>query len=134
MTGEASSSKSVMELARGEAVRLGHEYVGTEHQLLGVLLANDADVARLIESHGITADDIRSALLDAIPAGNPGSVDPGVPLPVTNRAKRVLNFAEAESLATKPAVSYGLRLLQAFFLEDRNLAAMVLRRLGIQSV
>ena len=130
---DAGSSGSAMELARKEAIRLGHEYVGTEHQLLGLLRAGDAEMMQLIESHGVTADKIRAALLETLPAGTPGLLDPDAPLPYTTRARRVLDLSAAESGPAEQR-SECIRLLHAFFTEDRNIAAAVLRQMGFDSV
>jgi ATP-dependent Clp protease ATP-binding subunit ClpC len=125
--------RNLMEFARDEAIRLGHPYVGTEHQLLGLLRARDTAAIELIEAAGSTIEHIRDAVEAAIPRGAALPVSPDVALPYTSRAKRVLAFANAEAPADGSAASPGRRLLRAFFREDQNVAAHVLREAGMDS-
>jgi hypothetical protein len=62
-----------------------------------------------------------------------GRVDPSGPLPYTSRATRALSFAAAGPAALEHGASDGLRLLRTFFLEDRNVAAGVLRKMRMSS-
>ena len=81
----APSESVVMELAQREAFRLGHGYVGTEHQLLALLLVEDVAVLRFIESCGATPTAIRDALLGALPAAASRRLSLDSPLPRTSR-------------------------------------------------
>jgi ATP-dependent Clp protease ATP-binding subunit ClpC len=125
--------RSLMEFARDEAIRLGHPYVGTEHQLLGLLRARDTAAIELIEAAGTTVEHIRDAVEAAIPRGAALPVSPDAALPYTSRAKRVLAFAKTEAPADGSGTSAGRRLLRALFREDQNVAAHVLRAAGVDS-
>jgi ATP-dependent Clp protease ATP-binding subunit ClpC len=127
----AASISLVMELAEEEALSLGHPYLGTEHQLLGLLRAGDAAVTRLIASNGTSAEAIRARLLESLPSDLPRRLDPNAPLPHSARAKKVLKLA---SQSETEGGSGGLRLLRAFFSEGNNVAAAVLQQSGISSV
>jgi ATP-dependent Clp protease ATP-binding subunit ClpA len=56
-------SKHVLELALREALQLGHNYVGTEHLLLGLVRQNDGVAARILSNLGLDADGVRRALI-----------------------------------------------------------------------
>lgn len=62
-------AKKVLELAGEEARELGHNYIGTEHLLLGLLREGEGVAARLLESNNISLDAVRSALMDALGPG-----------------------------------------------------------------
>jgi ATP-dependent Clp protease ATP-binding subunit ClpC len=84
-------------LAQDEARRFEHNYVGTEHILLGLLREQQGIPARVLDSFGITLDKVRDQVAQIIGRGE--SVTPGQ-IPFTPRAKKVLELSmrEAESM------------------------------------
>jgi hypothetical protein len=64
-------AKRVIELAIDEARRLGHNYIGTEHLLLGLVREGEGIAAGVLESLGVTLDPTRAAVLQAIERDNP---------------------------------------------------------------
>jgi hypothetical protein len=80
-----SHAKKALELALREALRLGHDHIGTEHVLLGIVRADDGMAAAILRDQGITANDLRAAVVEEIdalagpegPTGEPGA--PGAP-------------------------------------------------------
>jgi len=130
MERNGTSTASVMWYAGQEAIRLGHPYIGTEHQLFGILRMEDPEVAALLAQAGTTADEVRTRLEESLPAGTPGSVDPDAPLPYTSRAKKVMSFAAAVQEDEK---SEALRVFEALLKEEHNVAAQVLGSLGIRA-
>ncbi len=72
-------SKRVLELALREALNLGHNYIGTEHILLGLVALNDGVAARILVDIGVTPAQIRSEVIRTLSAaGGPGR-PPGAP-------------------------------------------------------
>lgn len=124
---------AVMRFARDEALHLGHPYLGAEHQLLGLLAMEDPEVTGVLAAAGITADDVREALAQVIPAGEVVEFSPNAELPYTSRAKRVLELAVADVGSNEPSGQTCLQLLRAILKEERNIAAHVLRQLGVDS-
>jgi ATP-dependent Clp protease ATP-binding subunit ClpC len=61
-------AKKVLELALREAIALGHNYIGTEHQLLGLVREEDGVAAQVLISLGVTLDGLRSRILDLLSA------------------------------------------------------------------
>ena len=84
-------ARTVMSLAADEARQLNHEYVGTEHILLGLLREGSSDAAGALRRLGVGVDAVRAEIEKLVQRGPipPGAAD----LPLTPRAKRVLQFA-----------------------------------------
>jgi ATP-dependent Clp protease ATP-binding subunit ClpC len=79
--------------AREDARRRHHEYVGTEHLLLGLLAEEDALVVDVLENLGLRPIELQMAVEQMIPDGKPGGRTPTPDLPYTPRARVVLDQA-----------------------------------------
>jgi ATP-dependent Clp protease ATP-binding subunit ClpC len=92
-------SRQVVVLAQDEARALRHNYIGTEHLLLGLLREEEGLAARALEALGVTLEQTRDQVRAIVGAGNPE--EPVVrQIPFTPRAKQTLELAlrEARSL------------------------------------
>jgi ATP-dependent Clp protease ATP-binding subunit ClpA len=69
-------ARQVVTMAQGEARALGHGYVGTEHLLLALIRQGDGVAARVLDSAGVSADAVRSDVLEIVGQG-PSGTDPG---------------------------------------------------------
>src|SRR6266545_1627556 len=76
-------ARQVVVLAQDEARALRHNYIGTEHMLLGLARENDGVAARLLLDLGVDAERIRSEVIGML-SGTPGTV---VPAPATTRVR-----------------------------------------------
>jgi ATP-dependent Clp protease ATP-binding subunit ClpC len=85
----------VVVLAQDEARALRHNYIGTEHLLLGLLRENEGIGARVLESLHVTYDDVRAQVSRIVGSGD--EVTTGQ-IPFTPRAKRVLELSLREAL------------------------------------
>lgn len=94
--------KKVMQIAREESVRLGNDYVGTEHLLLGLIKEGDGVAVAVLRSMGVDLDQLTSNIEKAITSTG-GMMTIGQMLPFTPRAKKVLEIAanEARSMSHK---------------------------------
>ena len=90
-------ARQVVVLAHDEARALKHGYIGTEHILLGLLREKDGLAARVLESLGVTVDDMRAQIERIVGRGHEARLGQ---IPFTPRAKKVLELAlrEATSL------------------------------------
>jgi ATP-dependent Clp protease ATP-binding subunit ClpC len=77
-------AKKVLELSLREALSLGHNYIGTEHVLLGVVRENQGVASRILLDLGADAEKIHSLVIQML-GGRPGEVRP-VPVPARRRA------------------------------------------------
>src|SRR5437762_4607088 len=91
-TGQA---RRVVLLAHREAHRFGHDYVGTEHVLLGVLQEGSGRVAALLQAFAVSVETVRLEMERSVRQGP--EVPVGAKLPLTPPARRALQFAREES-------------------------------------
>jgi ATP-dependent Clp protease ATP-binding subunit ClpC len=63
-------AKKVLELSLREAISLGHDYIGTEHILLGIARENDGVASRVMLGFGADADTVREAVIATVPVGS----------------------------------------------------------------
>jgi len=91
-------SRRVVVLAQEEARRLDHNYIGSEHILLGLIREEEGVAARAIVSFGLTLEMAREQVRDLIGAGQQ---TPTGHIPFTTRAKMILELSLREALALK---------------------------------
>jgi ATP-dependent Clp protease ATP-binding subunit ClpC len=89
-------ARQVVVLAQDEARALNHNYIGTEHLLLGLLREEDGLGARVLQSLDITLGEVRAQVARIVGQGE--TVPPGQ-IPFTPRAKKVLELSMREALA-----------------------------------
>ncbi len=70
-------SKKVFELALREAMQLGHNYIGTEHLLLGLVREGEGVTARVLSDLGVSPDRVRGEVLEMLGVEEPSSEHPG---------------------------------------------------------
>ncbi|HEU5185681.1 MAG TPA: Clp protease N-terminal domain-containing protein [Gemmatimonadaceae bacterium] len=121
--------RKVLELAREEAARLNHEYVGTEHILLGLIREGQGLASAVLQSLGADPDDIEQLIEQHIKKGPPAPI--ARDLPYTSRAKKVLELAMAEARELNHSYIGTEHLLLGLLREERGIAAQVLNHLGV---
>jgi Clp amino terminal domain, pathogenicity island component len=126
-TGRARASVA---RAHEEALEMGHNYVGTEHLLLGVLADPAALSVRVLAELGVPADELRQAVIEAaVPRSPHGAV--AADLPFTPRARRVLDLTRGESLRLGHNYVGTEHLLLALAAEQDGIGGRVLREHGV---
>ena len=109
---------------------MGHNYVGTEHVLLGVLADPAALSVRVLAELGVPADDLRQAVIEAaVPRSPYGAV--AADLPLTPRARRVLDLTRRESRRLGHNYVGTEHLLLAVAAEQDGIGGRVLRERGV---
>jgi ATP-dependent Clp protease ATP-binding subunit ClpC len=88
-------ARRAVTLAGEEARRLDHNWIGTEHLLLGLIREDDGVAARALESLGISLQAVRQQVEEII---GPGQQGPSEGLPFTPRSKKVLELSLREAL------------------------------------
>jgi len=88
-------ARQVVVLAQDEARALKHNYIGTEHILLGLLREEEGLAARVLESLDITVEEVRAQVARIVGSGDE---PPAGELPFTPRSKKVLELALSEAL------------------------------------
>ncbi len=121
--------RKVLAMAREEAVRLQHDYVGTEHILLGLIREGDGVAAEVLRSLAADLDELLRLVEENI---RPGKASASIgELPYTTRAKKVLEYAMAEARELNHSYVGTEHLLLGLLREEKGLAAKVLGELGI---
>jgi ATP-dependent Clp protease ATP-binding subunit ClpC len=120
-------SRRVVVLAQEEARMLDHNYIGTEHILLGLIREGDGHAARALESLGISLGAVREQVEEIIGRGQEA---PSGPVPFTPRAKKVLELSLRESLQLGHNYIGTEHILLGLLREGDVVAAQVLVRLG----
>jgi ATP-dependent Clp protease ATP-binding subunit ClpC len=122
-------ARKVVFLAQQEAARLGHNVVGTEHLLLGLVAEGQGVAAKALEILNINLQAIRQEIEKIIGAGEP---NPFGEIPFTPRAKRVLELAIEEGRQMGHNYVGTEHILLGLIREGEGVAAQVLRNLGAE--
>lgn len=117
--------KAVVNSARENAVRLRHEYIGTEHQLLGIISREDCKGAKVLKRLGLDLDAIATNIENTVKRGKAGQ-STGPDLPHTSRAKKVLELAIQESHEQGDKHIGSEHLLIGLVLEEKGIACQIL--------
>ena len=120
--------RRVVALARDEARRFDHNYVGTEHLLLGLLADREGVAARALSSLNVTLDEVRGQVESIVGYGEEGTV---VQAPFTPRAKKILQLAERESLQLGDDFIGAEHVLLGLARETEGVAARVFLNLDV---
>ena len=107
-----------------------HEYVGTEHQLLGLLAERDGVAAGVLNALAIDTEALAAQIDDVIGTGN-SPQPPEVPLPHTTRAKRALELAMAAARELEHDYVGVEHLLLGLVREGKGVAAQMLLHAGV---
>jgi ATP-dependent Clp protease ATP-binding subunit ClpC len=123
-------AKKVMNLARQEAQALNHEYLGTEHILLGLVQEGNGVAANVLRQMNIDLTKIRTEVEKLVKSG-PSMVQMGQ-LPFTPRAKKVLELSMEEASNLGHNYIGTEHLLLGLIKENEGIAAKVLTNLGVK--
>jgi len=120
-------ARRVVVLAQEEARMLNHNYVGTEHILLGLIHEGEGVAAKALESLGISLDAVRQQVEEIIGRGQQA---PASHIPFTPRAKKVLELSLREALQLGHNYIGTEHILLGLIREGDGVAAQVLAKLG----
>jgi ATP-dependent Clp protease ATP-binding subunit ClpA len=123
-------ARRVLILANEEAQRLQHQYIGTEHILLGLVKQGSGVAANVLKSLGIDLSAIRVEVERIVQPGSDDVVVPGR-MPQTPRAKKVIEYAIEEARSLKHDHVGTKHLLLGLLREEEGVAAQVLTNLGL---
>src|SRR5437867_7882906 len=121
-------ARKVLQLAQEEAQRFNHNYIGTEHILLGLVREGDGVAARVLNNLGIELHKVRSAVEFIIGRGDRMVMGE---IGLTPRAKRVIELAVDEARRLNHHYIGTERLLLGLVREGEGIAAGVLESLGV---
>ena len=122
-------ARRVVVLAQEEARRLNHNYIGTEHILLGLIQEGEGHAAKALDELNINIDSVRSEVVEII---GEGQQSPSGHIPFTPRAKKVLELSLREALQLGHNYIGTEHILLGLIREGEGVAAQVLKKLGAE--
>src|SRR5690242_2809207 len=122
--------RKVLAMAREEAARLHHEYVGTEHILLGLIREGEGVAAAVLQNLSVDLDEIQQKIEETVKKGKAAQTT-GPDLPYTSRAKKVLELAMGEARELNHSYVGTEHLLLGLLREEKGIAAQVLTDAGV---
>ncbi len=122
--------RKVLQMAREEAARLHHEYVGTEHILLGLIREGEGVAAAVLQNLNVDLEEIQQKIEETVKKGKAAAAA-GPDLPYTSRAKKVLELAMTEARELNHSYVGTEHLLLGLLREEKGIAAQVLADAGV---
>jgi len=123
--------KEVISLSREEALRLGHDYIGAEHLLLGMIREGEGVAVSLLKKLGITLDSLKNALEDAVKGSATGNVKNLTNIPLTRQAEKVLKITYLEAKIFKSDLIGTEHLLLSVLRDEDNVATQILNKFDV---
>ena len=121
--------KRVMQYAREESARLGHNYIGTEHLLLGIIKEGKGKGVTVLTNLGLNLDTVKQSVEDYVNTSG-GTMTIGE-VPFTPRAKQILEVAANEAKEMKTQFVDIEHLLLALLKDKEGVAAQILAAFGV---
>lgn len=121
--------QEVIRLSREEALRLGHDYIGTEHLLLGIIREGEGLAVKILRNLGCDLYKLKKAIEDTVRTTG-GTLVMGS-LPLTKQAEKVLKITYLEAKLYKSDVIGTEHLLLSILRDEDNLASQILKQFGV---
>ncbi len=119
----------VIRLSREEALRLGHDYIGTEHILLGIIREAEGIAVKILRNLGVDLYKLKKEIEDQVRSAG-GTLTIGN-IPFTKQAEKVLKYSYIEAKFYKSDIIGTEHLLLSLLRDDDNLAAQILKKFNI---
>ncbi|NOX37217.1 MAG: ATP-dependent Clp protease ATP-binding subunit [Calditrichaeota bacterium] len=124
-----SRVQKVIRYSKEEAMRLGHDYIGTEHLLLGILKEGEGIAVKILRNLGVDLEKLKQRLEEA--SGPAGGMMTLGNLPLSKRAEKVLKITYLEAKNFKSDIIGTEHLLLSLLKEKEGLAAQVLMSFNV---
>jgi ATP-dependent Clp protease ATP-binding subunit ClpC len=122
--------KDVISFSREEALRLGHDYIGAEHLLLGLIREGDGMAIKILRSLGVDTSKLRRSIEEAVRGTSSVTVNLGN-IPLTKQAEKVLKITYLEAKIFKSDLIGTEHLLLSILRDDDNIASQILLQYSI---
>lgn len=122
--------KDVITYSREEALRLGHDYIGTEHLLLGLIREGEGMAIKFLKGLNINLVDLRKSIENAV-KGTSGNVSNLNNIPLTKQAEKALKITYLEAKIFKSEIIGTEHLMLAILKDEDNIATQILNQYGI---
>jgi ATP-dependent Clp protease ATP-binding subunit ClpC len=121
--------QDVIRLSREEAIRLGHDYIGTEHLLLGIIREGEGIAVKILRNLGADLYKIKKAIEDTVRSSGATLTIGNIPL--TKQAEKVLKITYLEAKLYKSDVIGTEHLLLSLLRDEDNIAAQILNQFNV---
>src|SRR2546423_12283669 len=122
--------KDVITYSREEALRLGHDYIGTEHLLLGIIREGEGMAIKILKSLGLNMMELRKSIETSI-KGNSANAATLTNIPLTKQAEKALKITYLEAKLFKSDLIGTEHLLLAILKDEDNIATQILSQYGV---
>lgn len=123
--------KEVISLSREEALRLGHDYIGTEHLLLGMIREGEGVAVGLLKKLGISLDELRDAVEKVSKGTASSDVKNLANIPLTRQSEKVLKITYLEAKIFKSQLIGTEHLLLSILRDEDNIATQILEKFDV---
>jgi ATP-dependent Clp protease ATP-binding subunit ClpC len=123
--------KEVISLSREEALRLGHDYIGTEHLLLGMIREGEGVAVSILKKLGVPMDELRNAIERAVKGTANHNVKNMANIPLTRQSEKVLKITYLEAKIFKSQLIGTEHLLLSILRDEDNIATQILNKFEI---
>ncbi|MCH6200841.1 ATP-dependent Clp protease ATP-binding subunit [Aquiflexum sp. LQ15W] len=120
--------KEVISLSREEALRLGHDYIGTEHLLLGMIREGEGVAVSILKKLGVPLDDLRNSIERAVKGTATHNVKNLANIPLTRQSEKVLKITYLEAKIFKSQLIGTEHLLLSILRDEDNIATQILHK------
>ena len=123
--------KEVISLSREEALRLGHDYIGTEHLLLGMIREGEGVAVSILKKLGVPLDELRNAIERAVKGTANHNVKNMANIPLTRQSEKVLKITYLEAKIFKSQLIGTEHLLLSILRDEDNIATQILNKFEV---
>ncbi len=123
--------KEVISLSREEALRLGHDYIGTEHLLLGMIREGEGVAVSLLKKIGISLEELRAAVEKVSKGTASHDVKNLANIPLTRQSEKVLKITYLEAKIFKSQLIGTEHLLLSILRDEDNIATQILEKFDV---
>ena len=123
--------KEVISLSREEALRLGHDYIGTEHLLLGVIREGEGVAISLLKKLGISLEDLRASVEHNTKNTSVSNLKNMSNIPLTRQTGKVLKITYLEAKIFKSKLIGTEHLLLSILRDEDNIATQILDKFDV---
>ena len=123
--------KEVISLSREEALRLGHDYIGTEHLLLGMIREGEGVAVGLLKKLGVSLEELRTSIEQATKGTATSNVKNLANIPLTRQSEKVLKITYLEAKIFKSQLIGTEHLLLSILRDEDNLATQILDKFEV---
>ena len=123
--------KEVISLSREEALRLGHDYIGTEHLLLGMIREGEGVAVSLLKKLGISLDELRGSVEKVSKGTASHDVKNLANIPLTRQSEKVLKITYLEAKIFKSQLIGTEHLLLSILRDEDNIATQILEKFDV---